>query len=127
MDKFGDALKEARKSRRATLREVAQFIGKSIGYVSDIEHDRRRPPDLETVAKIEEFFGIEDSSLLKLARKIRKHHNIRRDLKTSLTQRLNMNPKLESVLLRAENLPEEKRDAAMDKLLETLKQFEEGP
>lgn len=119
MDNFGDALRKARISKRATLREVGEFIGKSIGYISDIEHNRKRPPDLETVGKIEDFLGIEDGSLLKLAKIIRKR------VKTSLPQRLKMNPKLSTVLLRAENLPEDKKDAAMDKLLETLKQFEE--
>jgi len=121
MESFGRALKKARISKRATLREVGEYIGKSIGYISDIEHNRKRPPDLETVGKIEDFLGIEDSSLLKMAKSIRKK------MKPSLHQRLKMNPKLSSVLLRAENLPEDKKDAAMDKLIETLKQFEEEP
>ncbi len=119
MRSFGDALKRARTSKKLTLREVADYIGKSIGYISDIEHDRKRPPDLETIAKIEDFLGIQDGSLLDLARKIRSN------AKPSLNQRLKMNPKLSTVLLRAEELPDEKRDEALDKILETLKQFEE--
>lgn len=119
MENFGRALRKARISRRATLREVGEYVGKSVGYISDIEHNRKRPPDLETVGRIEDFLGIEDGSLLKLAK------NIRKMVQPSLVQRLKMNPKLSSVLLRAENLPDHKKDAAMDKLLETLKQFEE--
>ncbi|MBC2710988.1 MAG: helix-turn-helix transcriptional regulator [Desulfosarcina sp.] len=121
MENFGGALKKARISRKATLREVGENIGISIGYISDIEHNRKRPPDLEIVSKIEDFLGIKDGSLIKLAKIVRK--NMRR----SLPQRLKKNPKLSTVLLRAENLPEHKRDAAMDKLLETLRQFEEEP
>lgn len=121
MESFGEALKTARKSKRATLREVSDYIGKSIGYISDIEHNRKRPPDLDTVSKIEDFLGISDGSLLNLAKIIRKK------VKPSLPQRLKMNPKLSTVLLRAENLPDDKKDAAMDKLLEALKQFEEEP
>ena len=121
MDNFGRALKGARISKKATLREVGEYIGKSIGYMSDIEHNRRRPPDLDTVGKIEDFLGIEDGSLIQLAK------TIRSKVKSSLPQRLKMNPKLSTVLLRAENLPDHKKDAAMDKLIETLKQIEEEP
>jgi len=119
MENFGEALKKARKSRKATLREVGEHVGKSIGYISDIEHNRKRPPDLETVSRIEDFLGIEDGSLVKLAKMIRKQ------IKTSMPQTLRMNPKLSTVLLRAENLPEDKKDAALDKLLEALREFEE--
>ena len=118
MDNFGEALKIARKSKRATLREVSEYIGKSIGYISDIEHNRKRPPDLETVSKIEDFLGIEDGTLLNIAKIVRKK------VRPPLPQRLKMNPKLSTVLLRAENLPDDKKDAAMDKLLEALTKFE---
>lgn len=32
----------ARKSARATLREIAGLMGKSIGYIGDLEHGRKR-------------------------------------------------------------------------------------
>ena len=121
MASFGKALMHARKSNKATLRELGNAIGKSIGYISDIEHNRKRPPDLETVSRIEDFLGIKDGSLLSLARKIRNK------VQPTLTQRLSMNPKLSHVLLRTDKLPEDKKDEAVEKLLETLKQFEEEP
>ena len=97
------------------------YIGKSIGYISDIEHNRKRPPDLDTVGKIEDFLEIEDGSLIKLAKVIRKK------VQHSIPQTLKMNPKLSTVLLRAENLPDHKRDAAIDELINTLKRIEEEP
>lgn len=119
MESFGKKLKQARIFKEATLRELGEHINKSIGYISDIEHDRKRPPDLNTVSNIEDFLGVEDGHLIDLARKIRKV------AKQTLTQRLKMNPKLSTVLLRADQLPDEKKEEAMEKILETIKQFEE--
>ena len=113
-DSFGNALKNARISQKATLREVGAHIKKSIGYISDIEHDRKRPPDLETVSKIEDFLGIENGCLVTLARKIRKK------VKLNLSQTLKMKPKLSTVLLRAERLSDDK----IDELLKTIDKLE---
>lgn len=117
MASFGKTLKNARISKRTTLRQVGEYIGKSIGYISDIEHDRKRPPDLETVGKIEDFLGIEDGKLLNLARQIRKN------VKPSLSKRLRQKPKLEYALLRAEKIYED--EEKLKQLLETLKKLEE--
>ena len=117
MASFGTTLKKARISKKATLREVGEYIGKSIGYISDIEHDRRRPPDLETVSKIEDFLGVKDGSLLKLAKTIRKN------MKASLSKRLKQKPKLRYALLRAEKIYED--EDKLNKLLEILNKLEE--
>ena len=37
MQSFGDAFREARTARKSTLREIAEHVGKSIGYLSDVE------------------------------------------------------------------------------------------
>jgi len=116
MASFGLTLKKARISKKATLREIGEYIGKSIGYISDIEHDRKRPPDLETVSKIEDFLGVEDGSLLKLAKKIRKN------MKPSLSTRFKQKPKLKYALLRAEKIYED--EDKLNKLLETLNKLE---
>ena len=115
MEGFGEALKKARVAKEATLREMRDYTGKSIGYISDIEHDRRRPPNLEAVSKMEDFLGIEDGRLVNLARKIRKK------FKPTLSQRLKLNPKLSTVLLRTEQLP----DYKIDMLLQTIDELEE--
>jgi transcriptional regulator with XRE-family HTH domain len=65
---FGQLLKKARKSKRATLREVADAGGISIGYVSDIEHGRRRAPGMDVVRRIERYLTVQDSSLTKAAK-----------------------------------------------------------
>lgn len=117
MGNFGETLKRVRMSKKTTLREVGEYIGKSIGYISDIEHDRKRPPDLETVSKIEDFLEVEDGSLLKLAKKIRKN------MKPSLSKRLKQKPKLEYALLRAEKIYED--EDKLNELLEMLDKLEE--
>jgi len=69
--KFGASLKKYRKLKKVTLRELSEKIGKSIGYLSDIEHGRKRPPDLEMVNKIEIFLSVEDGELLLIANRER--------------------------------------------------------
>lgn len=64
---FGQLLKEARKNKRATLREVAEAGGVSIGYISDIEHGRRRAPGMDASRAIERYLEIQDGSLVKAA------------------------------------------------------------
>ena len=118
-ESFGKALKKARVSRKATLREVGDYISKTIGYLCDIEHDRKRPPDLDTVTKIEDFLSINDGHLLNLARKIRS------SVKPTWTQRLKRNPEMSTVLLRADQLPDDKKNKAIKVFLETIEKFEE--
>lgn len=114
MSNFGDVLKTARITKRFTLREVSKEIGKSIGYLSDIEHNRKRPPELEIVSKIEQCLGISDGLLVNLANRIRKN-----TVKTSnLSRKINADPKLSTILLRAESLTDVKKDELIKKLEE---------
>lgn len=98
---FGDALREARVAKGITYREIAEYIKKPISYVSDIEHNRKLPPDLETVRKIEEFLGIRDRYLSEIA------SMVRRKAPANLAQRIRARPVLSEVLLRADNLSDE--------------------
>lgn len=66
---FGQLLKDARKRARATLREVAEVADMSISHVSDIEHGRRKAPDIERVKQMERFLGTENNRLSEAARK----------------------------------------------------------
>ncbi|MBM3209307.1 helix-turn-helix transcriptional regulator [Candidatus Shapirobacteria bacterium] len=115
---FGNALKKARMARKITIREVSDYISKSIGYISDVEHDRKQPPDLETVRKMEEFLGVKEGMLVNLAAKARKK------MPFNLTQRLKARPLLSEVLLRADNLTDEEIKKVIDQLAEAEK--EEG-
>jgi transcriptional regulator with XRE-family HTH domain len=108
MKSFGEMLREERISRKITLRKLSEYVGKSIGYLSDIEQDRKGPPDLETVRKIEEFFEIDNGKLIALASKLR------RRVPKNVTQGIRMNPKLSEALLRADtDLTDEEFDDLM--------------
>lgn len=111
MKNFGEAFKQARIAKKVTLREIAEHTGKSIGYLSDVEHNRKKPPRLELVSKIEDFLEIEDGALLSLAKRYRK-------IPKEMTQRIRMKPRLSSVLLRAD------RDLSDDEFEEMLNHLE---
>lgn len=119
MESFGQALKRLRTSKRKTLREVGSHTGKSISYLSDIEHDRKHPPKLETVHKIESFLGGEIGYLVNLALMARS------TAKQSIAQRAKMNREFSTVLLRADELPANKKEVALKKFLETLDELAE--
>jgi transcriptional regulator with XRE-family HTH domain len=97
MTSFGETLRKTRVAKRITLRQLSEFTEKSIGYLSDIEHGRRRPPDLETVNKMEDLLGIYDGSLVNMASKLRKN------ITHEFSNLFNRHPKLSEALLRAED------------------------
>jgi len=109
---FGDVLKKARVERKKTIREVSEYIKKSIGYVSDIEHNRKPPPDLETVRKMEELLGTRTGMLVNMASAIRKKAPL------NLTQRLKSRPLLSEVLLRADDLSDDRLKDVISKIAE---------
>jgi transcriptional regulator with XRE-family HTH domain len=109
MQSFGEALKIARTARRVTLRVLGEHVGKSVGYLSDIENSRKRPPTLDIVEKIEKFLGITDNSLVTLA------SNLRKKIPKEWTERIMLTPKLSEALLRAdEDLTDNEFDDLMD-------------
>jgi transcriptional regulator with XRE-family HTH domain len=106
---FGEVLKNAREGKRITLRKLSEHVIKSVSYLSDIENNRKGPPKLDTVAKIEECLGVNDGSLVALASRLR------RKIPKSITNRIVMMPKLSETLLRAdEDLTDEEFDDLMD-------------
>lgn len=114
MKSFGEAFREARKKQRITLRKIANIVGKSIGYLSDIEHDRKGPPPLPVVEKIENILGMRDHFLLNLAA------DIRRQRPADFTKRIQMRPMLSELLLRADEFS----DDELEEILEELKEKE---
>jgi transcriptional regulator with XRE-family HTH domain len=111
MESFGKEFKRLRRERKITLREISLFVGKSIGYLSDIEHDRKSPPDLAIVEKIEQTLGITDNYLVNLAARLR------RQRPDKLAQRIRRRPILSEVLLRADEFSDKE-------LEELLREFE---
>jgi len=109
MESFSEAFREARINKKATLREIGEYVGKSVGYLSDIEHGRKRPPKLDIVSNIEEYLSIKDGKLLRLAAEVR------RKVPKNVTQRIRMVPRLSEALLRAdEDLTNEEFDNLMN-------------
>lgn len=96
MENFGETLRKERVAKRVTLRKVSKYVGRSIGYLSDIENNRKGPPNLEIVRKIEELFCIDDGKLINLAAKLK------RKIPKGVKQRIQMTPRLSEALLRAD-------------------------
>jgi transcriptional regulator with XRE-family HTH domain len=101
MNEFGKAFREERLKKKKTLREVAAYTNKSIGYLSDIEHGRKGAPDLETARKIEEFFLITDNRLVTLA------SQARRTVPNYILQHVQSRPALADILMRADDFTDE--------------------
>jgi len=110
MDLFGDALKRAKIAKNATLREMSEATGKSIGYLSDVLQKRKGPPDSETVERLERCLDVKDKSLLNIALK-------ERDGKPSnLARRVKSRPLLREALLRMEDMSDEDLEKVVDNL-----------
>lgn len=52
---FGEFLQRKREEKQITLRRMAELLGFSAPFLSDVEKDRRNPPEL---AKLEQIAGI---------------------------------------------------------------------
>lgn len=50
--RFGDFVREKRLQRKINLRKLAEIIGIVPAYMSDIENNRRYPPDKEKIYRI---------------------------------------------------------------------------
>ncbi len=94
---FGQMLKAARKKSEKTLKEVSQVAGLSLGYISDIEQNRRKAPALDVVRKIETYLGVTDETLVRAAQSEMK-------LQTEATTIFRKRPGLNMQLLRASDL-----------------------
>lgn len=97
MTTFGKALKAARKANRVTLRELGDHVNLSIGHLSDVEREQRRPPAQKIIALMEERLGIKDGRLQKIARQA---NNV---APTMVAQKIKTSPRLCEVLMRADS------------------------
>ena len=71
---FGDFLQEKRKENELTLRTLAEKLGWSAPYLTDIEKGRRNPPDLEKLNMLADIFNLsedEKKDMMELAGKKR--------------------------------------------------------
>ena len=70
-DSFAELFREAKLRAEVTHRTIGTHVGKSISYLSDIEHKRKGAPSLDVVMKIEEVLFITDGRLVEAAKRER--------------------------------------------------------
>ncbi len=71
---FGEFLQKKREDKQITLRKMAEQLGVSAPYLSDIEKGRRNPPEIDKLNQIAQILilSVEDKTLmLDLAGKMR--------------------------------------------------------
>lgn len=63
---FGEFLQKKREEKKITLRKMAELLGFSAPFLSDVEKDRRNPPDMEKLSMLAEILQLsgEDKSLM---------------------------------------------------------------
>jgi len=69
-DSFGKLLRYLRNEASVGLRELARLIGKSPGYISDVELDNVPPPSEETIVNISNALNVDKKVLLNKAKKV---------------------------------------------------------
>lgn len=63
---FGDFLQKKREEKQITLRKMAEMLGISAPFLSDIEKDHRNPPEMAKLEAISRILALsdEDKSLM---------------------------------------------------------------
>jgi transcriptional regulator with XRE-family HTH domain len=69
---FGQSLREMRRSKGVSQRELAGKVGVDFSYISKVENDRLPPPAADTIVKICEALGVAPEELLASSGKIPK-------------------------------------------------------
>ena len=85
---FGDFLQKKRTEKEITLRKMAEMIGITAPYLTDIEKDRRNHPEmekLETIARILNLSDEEKAIMFDLAGK--KRNSVAPDLPEYIMER----------------------------------------
>ena len=57
---FGEFLQRKRTEKQITLRKMAEMIGITEHYLTDIEKDRRNPPEMEKLELISQILMLND-------------------------------------------------------------------
>lgn len=57
---FGEFLQRKREEKQITLRKMAEQLGFSAPFLSDVEKDRRNPPELSKLEQIAVILGLTD-------------------------------------------------------------------
>ena len=57
---FGEFLQKKREAKQITLRKMAEMLDITAPYLSDIEKDRRNPPDMDKLEQISTILLLSD-------------------------------------------------------------------
>ena len=57
---FGEFIQRKRTEKQITLRKMAEMIGITAPYLTDIEKDRRNPPEMEKLELISKILTLND-------------------------------------------------------------------
>lgn len=87
---LGSTIRKYREESKFSMKQLGDYIGWTSPSVSDLERDKKSPPDFSTLTKISEFLKIDKDILLKKATEATK--TIKFDLTT-------MTPKRRELLL----------------------------
>lgn len=68
--KFGDLLKDYRRSAGMSQRELADKANLDFSYISKIENNRIPPPAADTIVQICKILGVQPDELLSLTGKL---------------------------------------------------------
>jgi transcriptional regulator with XRE-family HTH domain len=67
---FGQNLRELRRSKGMSQRELAKRVGVDFSYISKVENDRLPPPAADTIVKICEALSVAPDGLLAMTGKM---------------------------------------------------------
>lgn len=70
MRTFGQIIKEARKTKQITQRDLAKQIDVDFTYISKIENGALEPPSEEVISKMAKVLGIDENELFLAAKKV---------------------------------------------------------
>ncbi len=62
--KFGDYIRDLRRQSRKTLQEIANALGVSAVYVSEVERGKRPPFVTEKIKQLAPLLGVDPSKLI---------------------------------------------------------------
>lgn len=83
---FGQRLRELRKAKNLSQRDLAERVGLDFTYLSKIENEKMRPPSAEAIEKLAKELGANSDELLALAGKV--PQDLGETLKTSKGARM---------------------------------------
>ena len=91
---FGQTLKEIRRSKDITQRQLATAVGVDFSYISKIENDRMPPPAADTIVKICEVLDVPPDALLAMTGK----------MPTQIKEAISEKPAAQEFLREAQNM-----------------------